>query len=1216
MKNKFTCFFIKPPAYLPGLLLGVALLLTSALSLRAQTVYVTQDGAGQQTGADWANALPGSQLQPTLASARSGSIFRVAAGLYKPSATGDRMVSFNIPARVALFGGYAGTGPNPDSRVNFAIVGQPSSTTLSGDIDNDNTLDAENANNVVMFYNVGEGGGTQLDGVVITGGYATTRKYTGTTAAGGGGILNYGDFFNDNNGVSSPLIQNCLITFNYAPSRGGGILNDGVNGRTNPFIQNCDFIRNTAGEGGAICNAGELHQSYPVISNCRFLNNNAGNGAAIHNYARGAYSPFSRTIATASPRIFNCIFSGNSASSTGGVMYTYATGIGSTRANPELRNCTLSNNSAPRGGAFYNAGYPGDYGNGAPYQVLSGPYLYNCILWNNGGSAAIFNTPIFAFTPSILGKGIARLFNCLVEQGVSSSEPTDPLVRVITSSPFRSEQSLEPGPCSPAVDAGTNSYYTNGTEVGPTTDIAGNPRIYPSGGIIDIGAYEFQGTPATLLAITQQPASQSSVVAGATVETTVGLNATADSYAWYKDGLIVMGQTSATLRLTNVQLAQAGSYSLVATSACNSVTSTAFSLSVTQPVAQPPVVSATVSQSALCVGSPTGLTAQVSGGTAPYTYSWTTSAGNLDNQLDNTIRFSATTPGSVLINLLVTDANSLTATASVSLLVNAKPVVSINGLASTYSQTDPALTLAGVGTPTGGAFTIDGNTATVLNPASLTLGNHSVSYAFTDASGCSGAASQSVTIVANPSVASLTHFWLINADNNQRIRELTNGQQIDLSTLPSRRIAIQATTEPATVGSVVFQLSGQETRRQVETLAPYALFGDDNKGNYLPWTPTAGNYRLTATPYSESGGIGNAGTALTVSFTVVEPVNPQRLAHLWLINADTDQPIQELTNGLQLDLSKLPTRNLAVQAVTEPTAVGSVVFALSGQQSHQQVETLAPYALFGDNQGHYYSWTPPLGNYKLTATPYSGAGGTGSVGTALSVSFTVIESATPVAGRLAHLWLLNADTDQPIQELTNGQQLDLSKLPTKNLAIQALTEPTAVGSVVFALSGRQSRQQVETLAPYALFGDDQGNFLGWTPALGTYTLTATPYSSVGGTGVAGTPLTVSFTVINPAAARLAVGRVETSIDDNWQVRVLGNPVVGSEVVIDVSGAQGQSLVYTLTDAVGKLIDTRQVAQPNAVERQTLSTGSQGAGLLLLQISTPARRQTVKVLKAN
>lgn len=105
-------------------------------------------------------------------------------------------------------------------------------------------------------------------------------------------------------------------------------------------------------------------------------------------------------------------------------------------------------------------------------------------------------------------------------------------------------------------------------------------------------------------------------------------------------------------------------------------------------------------------------------------------------------------------------------------------------------------------------------------------------------------------------------------------------------------------------------------------------------------------------------------------------------------------------------------------------------------------------------------------------------------------------------------------------------------------------------------------------------------------------------------------------MINPAAARLAVGRVETSIDDNWQVRVLGNPVVGSEVVIDVSGAQGQSLVYTLTDAVGKLIDTRQVAQPNAVERQTLSTGSQGAGLLLLQISTPARRQTVKVLKAN
>jgi len=108
-----------------------------------------------------------------------------------------------------------------------------------------------------------------------------------------------------------------------------------------------------------------------------------------------------------------------------------------------------------------------------------------------------------------------------------------------------------------------------------------------------------------------------------------------------------------------------------------------------------------------------------------------------------------------------------------------------------------------------------------------------------------------------------------------------------------------------------------------------------------------------------------------------------------LINADSDQPIGPLNNGATISLSAQPTRNLNVRANTSPATVGSVVFVLTGAQSHNQTETNAPYSLFGDVSGNYNPWTPPLGGYTLKATPFSASGGSGTAGTSLTISFTV-----------------------------------------------------------------------------------------------------------------------------------------------------------------------------------------------------------------------------------
>jgi hypothetical protein len=80
--------------------------------------------------------------------------------------------------------------------------------------------------------------------------------------------------------------------------------------------------------------------------------------------------------------------------------------------------------------------------------------------------------------------------------------------------------------------------------------------------------------------------------------------------------------------------------------------------------------------------------------------------------------------------------------------------VSITGLNTAYCKDASAVTLTG--NPTGGNFTIDGNAATTLNPATLSIGNHTVTYNFTDVNGCSNSSSQTVTINALPIAYNVT----------------------------------------------------------------------------------------------------------------------------------------------------------------------------------------------------------------------------------------------------------------------------------------------------------------------------------------------------------------------------------------------------------------------------------------------------------------------------
>lgn len=158
-----------------------------------------------------------------------------------------------------------------------------------------------------------------------------------------------------------------------------------------------------------------------------------------------------------------------------------------------------------------------------------------------------------------------------------------------------------------------------------------------------------------------------------------------------------------------------------------------------------------------------------------------------------------------------------------------------------------------------------------------------------------------------------------------------------------------------------------------------------------PTTAPATTARPTTTPATTVRP--TTAPVTTVPATTAPASGTQAVTSFTLIDTDTDQPVagyNPLQNGAILNLANLP-RNLTIRANTNPAKVGSVRFSYAGTTNYK-TENTAPYAIAGDQNGgrDYLPWTFKLGSHQLTATPFSRSGASGSIGTALAISFSVV----------------------------------------------------------------------------------------------------------------------------------------------------------------------------------------------------------------------------------
>ncbi len=494
------------------------------------------------------------------------------------------------------------------------------------------------------------------------------------------------------------------------------------------------------------------------------------------------------------------------------------------------------------------------------------------------------------------------------------------------------------------------------------------------------------------------------------------------------------------------------------------------------------------------------------------------------------------------------------------------------------------------------------------------------------------------TFTAVPGPQAVSSFTLVNADTNADIQPIASGATLNLATLPTRRLNIRANTSPATVGSVVFALSGAASKSQTESTAPYALFSDDN-GAYNPWTPPVGSYSLTAAPYAGAGGGGTAGAALTVAFSVIDQAatGPFTLAVATSGSGTVAKSPNQTgyPSGTTVTLTAAPatgyqfagwsgsatgTANPLTVTMNANKSITATFAATAGTYTLTLKKTGSGTVAKSPNQASYPSGT----SVSVTATPAAGYQFTGwsgaATGTAnplavvMTANKTITAAFTAVPQQVTGFTLINADTDLDIQALLPGTALNLATLPTRRLNVRANTSPATVGSVVFALSGTQAVAHTESLAPYALFADSNGDYPAWTPAVGSYTLKATPYTGSSGGGTAGPALSVAFSVADQAARPAAA--LATLAASATPAAAYPNPSADGRFALRLPGDFRGEVRYRLLSALGATAATGTLTATAGAPAQglDLAAATPATGVYYLLLENHGRTARLKLLR--
>ena len=282
--------------------------------------------------------------------------------------------------------------------------------------------------------------------------------------------------------------------------------------------------------------------------------------------------------------------------------------------------------------------------------------------------------------------------------------------------------------------------------------------------------------------------------------------------------------------------------------------------------------------------------------------------------------------------------------------------------------------------------------------------------------GGTGAALGSLSVAFTVAPTVLTRFVLVDATAHADVGAVADGArltELDAAKDYGFRAEVAANGGVASVTLVLSGSALDDDVSQTENYAPWSLYGDSG-GNEHGAALGDGAYTLTATAWSGKRGTGEALQTLGVSFTVGEAQPAPVLARFELVDLSAGGQRTTLESGATVTLADASGGSYGiVAAIAAGRTVGSVAFVLDAPGEDGDVthtDGVSPYSLHGDGGEDAITGAPlRAGSHTLTATAWSGPGGTGTVLGTLSVEFTVVAASDTV---------VTVDTDAPVLTAT------------------------------------------------------------------------------------------------------------------------------------------------------------------------------------------------------
>ncbi|MEP2280851.1 Ig-like domain-containing protein, partial [Maribacter sp.] len=411
----------------------------------------------------------------------------------------------------------------------------------------------------------------------------------------------------------------------------------------------------------------------------------------------------------------------------------------------------------------------------------------------------------------------------------------------------------------------------------------------------------------------------------------------------------------------------------------------------------------------------------------------------------------------------------------------------------------------------------DGANYTAHTIEGISTGNYSIRATVTDNSG--ETTSDTVVITVNDDDEPGTNPTppTSGSDPAVSITNLTNGQSFTAGS----NVSVNLNASDSDGSIVKYQIFVND-----------ALVDTDG-ANYTPHVISSisnGNYEIKATVTDDDNNTNSAVVNIVVgsSTTPTPPISGNQ--------APTVQ-ITSLSEG-------------QVIAVGEEVLVGVIANDSDGSVIKYQVYIDGNLV---DTDGEIYTSHPfqesTSGNYQVEVVVTDNDGATGSDVVNVSVGSGSTPT-TPITSSVT-LNLIDAISNVNIGTLSNGTTLSSSNTQSVNVRANV---PSEAKSVLLVLSGAQSETRYENVAPYALFGDVDGDYIAANLSNGSYTLKVSAYSGTNGSGSLVATETINFSV--------------GSITDK-SAFAFPNPVqADGKVSVHLPEGNGGNYEYTVSNAMG------------------------------------------------